>query len=69
MERCGLTTEGGASGLTAGGKALAAAHARLLADPGLQFSFTPLPKPPEIKPPAWLKAIFDWIGHVAGHGV
>jgi hypothetical protein len=42
-----------------------AAHARLLADPSLQFSFTPLPKPPDLQLPPWLKAIFDWIGGVA----
>jgi hypothetical protein len=42
-----------------------AAHARLLADPTLQFSFTPIPRPPDFRAPPWLKAILDWIGGVA----
>ncbi|HEY7852504.1 MAG TPA: DUF4129 domain-containing protein [Caulobacteraceae bacterium] len=44
---------------------LAAAHARLVADPTIQFSFTPLPKPPDIVLPEWLKILGKWIGAAA----
>jgi hypothetical protein len=44
---------------------LAEAHARLLADRSVQFGFTQTPKPTEIKPPEWLKALFDAIGQAA----
>jgi heme exporter protein D len=62
-----LAADGGASGLGAatGAKALADAHARLVADPAIQFSFSPLPKPPDIVLPEWLKWLGQWIGAVA----
>lgn len=60
-----MAVDGGVSGAGAGAKALAAAHARLIADPSLQFSFTPVPKPPNIVLPAWLKLIVQWIGAAA----
>ncbi|HEY2177431.1 MAG TPA: DUF4129 domain-containing protein [Caulobacteraceae bacterium] len=58
---------GGASGFSAGAgsKALAAAHERLLADPTLQFDFTPIPKLPRINLPPWMEAIGRWIAGVA----
>ncbi len=46
-------------------QALAAAHARLMADPSLQFSFTPVKVPPQIQPPGWLKTILKVIGDIA----
>jgi hypothetical protein len=46
-------------------KALAQAHARLLADRSLQFAFTQTPKQPDIPTPAWLKAIGKWVGEAA----
>jgi hypothetical protein len=62
-----LTAGGGASGLGAapGAKALAAAHARLLSDPKLQFDFSRVPKPPQVTLPPWLAAIGRWIAGIA----
>jgi hypothetical protein len=60
-----LAVEVGASGFGAGAKALAAAHARLVADPAIQFSFTAIPKEPPIVLPEWLKLIGRWIGAAA----
>ena len=41
---------------------MAAAQARLLADPAFQFAFDTVPRPPP--PPGWLKAILKAIGEV-----
>ena len=41
---------------------LARAHAKLLQQSDLQFSFTAPDKPPE--PPGWLKAFARWLAHV-----
>lgn len=41
---------------------LADAHRRLLADGATQFDLLPPPAPP--KPPAWLRAFYDWLGDV-----
>lgn len=40
----------------------AAAHAALKADPKVQFDLSHAPPPPQT--PGWLKAIFEWLGHV-----
>jgi hypothetical protein len=40
----------------------AQAYRALRADPSVQFNLTPPPAEP--KPPSWLKAFFDWLGHV-----
>ena len=50
-----------ADGGTAGAQALAAAHARLLHDRALQFSFTPVPAQPQFIEPEWLKTLGRWI--------
>ena len=54
---------GNDGGMTA--KALAQAHARLLADRSLQFALGQPPVPPNFKTPDWLKTIGRWIGEVA----
>jgi hypothetical protein len=41
---------------------LAKAHARMLADPSLQFTFKPIPQP---KPPPWAKALVEFITAIA----
>jgi hypothetical protein len=46
-------------------KALAEAHARLLADRSLQFTLGQPPTPPNFKTPEWLKAVSRWIGEAA----
>ena len=46
----------------AGGDAVAAAQARLLADPSFQFAFSAPPRPPT--PPRWLTALLKAIGDV-----
>ena len=48
-----------ADGATTG--SLAAAHARLLGDRSLQFSFTPAPPEQNLVEPEWLKALGRWI--------
>jgi hypothetical protein len=40
----------------------ATAHAALKADPKVQFDLSQAPPPPQT--PGWLKATFDWLGHV-----
>jgi len=50
-------------GMTA--KALALAHARLLAEGSLQFAFAQPPKMSTFQPPDWLKAIGRWVGAAA----
>ena len=58
-----MASASGVAGASAGGDVLARAHARLLADPTLQFAFlAPKPPPP---PPTWLKLIGDLINAVA----
>ena len=54
----------GAAGASGGAAAdrLAQAHARLLLDHSLQFSFATIP-PPRI--PAWLKSLVELLGHIA----
>ncbi|MGH7023380.1 MAG: hypothetical protein ACREEB_07285, partial [Caulobacteraceae bacterium] len=52
-------------GTIAGAKALAAAHARLMGDRAIQFSFTPVPKTPDFVEPEWLKTLGRWIGSIA----
>lgn len=42
------------------GDRLAAAHRVLVADPDVQFRLQAADPPP--KPPAWLKAVLDWLG-------
>lgn len=54
---------GADGGMTA--KALAEAHARLLADRSLQFALGQPPTPPNFKPPEWLKWLGHWIGEAA----
>ena len=49
-----------ATGDAGTGDRLAAAHRALLADPQVQFRLQAADPPP--KPPAWLKAVFDWLG-------
>ena len=41
---------------------IAAAHARLIADPSFQFAWSAPPKPPQ--PPSWLIALLKQIGHL-----
>jgi hypothetical protein len=45
--------------------AVQAAHARLLGDHDIQFSFTPIPAPPKYVQPEWLKVLSRWIGDAA----
>lgn len=52
-------------GVSAGTKALAAAHARLMNDHALQFDFTPVPTNPKFVEPEWLKILGGWIGGAA----
>jgi hypothetical protein len=60
-----LAAGGGGVGVTAGAKALAAAHARLLNDHATQFAFTALPSDPKLELPWWLKILGQWIGAAA----
>jgi hypothetical protein len=53
----------GTAAPTAGGDALAAAHVRLLHDPGYQFSFAPRPPPPP--PPDWLLPLIRALARLA----
>ena len=58
-----MASASGVAGASAGGDALARAHAHMLADRTLQFAFL-APKPPK-PPPAWVKLIGELINAVA----
>jgi hypothetical protein len=45
------------------GSDLAAIHARLLRDRSLQFDFAAVRPPRPAHLPAWLRALFNWLGH------
>jgi hypothetical protein len=60
-----LAVGAGGEGVTAGAKALAMAHARLLSDHATQFAFTALPPDPKLELPKWWKVLGRWIGIAA----
>jgi len=47
-------------------QSLAAHHARLMRDRSLQFDFTAARPPGQLREPAWLKALGDWLGWAFG---
>jgi hypothetical protein len=47
----------------AGASSLGAIHARLLRDRSLQFDFATVGPPRPVHLPAWLRMLFDWLGH------
>lgn len=55
------TVQGDSAALAANGDFIRDWEA-VRADASLQF--TPLPKPPESEPPAWLQRFFEWLGEV-----
>jgi len=54
------TAAGSASAVPSAADPVAAAHAKLLQDPLLQFDFNAAPPPPQV--PQWLQALFKFLG-------